>query len=373
MKLGISGAGRIGRMCIRKWFGTAGASTDLVAVNATCDAATLAHLLKYDSVHGTWDAEVRAEGNRLRINGKPVALLSDRDPARLPWKELGVELVIDATGRFGGKAAARLHLAAGARKTVLTYPAEGADATIVLGANDETYDPARHDVVSAASCTTNCLAVVLRVLDDAFGVEEVWMTAVHAYTGDQRHLDNPHADLRRARACAGSIVPTTTGVSRALKDVLPHLAPRAGGISVRVPTPDVSLVDAVVTLRRPVTGEEARDAFRRAAEGPAGAYLGYNELPLVSADYIGNEKSATVDGLSLMARGERLKILAWYDNEWAYACRVIELAERIARGEAFMGREPHGGKTDAGRRGTAAGAAAGNPGRSGGRGRAGCA
>ncbi len=333
MRVGLSGTGRIGRLVLRKVFSQPSINLDVSVINTTTSTHTLAHLLQYDTVHGKWDASMEIDGESLIINGRRVSIVSERDPGRLPWREYGVELAIDATGKFTDRAGLEKHLAAGARKALLTAPGQGMDATIVMGVNEETYDPERHHLVSAASCTTNCLAPVLHILDRAFGVERGWMTTVHAYTNDQKHLDNPHKDLRRARACTSSIVPTSTGVLKALRGVLPHLAPRVKGISLRVPTQDVSLMDLVADLKAPAQADEVRAAFRAASAGEMGAYVEYNELPLVSADYIGNEKSAVIDGLSLMTQDHQVKILAWYDNEWGYACRVADLARHMSNAE----------------------------------------
>jgi len=330
LRIALSGTGRIGRLFLRKYFSLMPPELELIAINTTAEVPALAHLLKYDSVHGRWDVPVEAEGSELAVNGRRIPVLSDRNPENLPWGELGVELVIDATGKFTAREQLERHLAAGAQRALLTAPGKNMDLTVVMGVNEHRYDPSRHRLVSAASCTTNCLAPVLHVLDQAFGVKRGWMTTIHAYTSDQRLLDNPHRDLRRARACASSIVPTSTGVSKALADVLPHLAPHINGISVRVPTQDVSLIDLQAELKREVDEEEVKRAFLAASQGEMGAYLGYNEIPLVSADYIGSEQSAIVDGLSLMAAGDEVKVLAWYDNEWAYACRIVDLARWIA-------------------------------------------
>jgi glyceraldehyde 3-phosphate dehydrogenase len=330
-QVGISGTGRIGRLLIRKAFTTGIPGAQVRAINSTSPIGTVAHLLKYDTVHGQWDADIRVEKDMLAINGQPVAFVSERDPALLPWGEYGIDIAIDATGKFNDRAGAARHLAAGAGRVVVTAPGQDLDLTVVMGVNEASYDPDKHKLLSAASCTTNCLAPVLHILDRAFGVESGWVTTVHAYTNDQNHLDNPHKDLRRARACTQSIVPTSTGVGKALSGVLPHLAPVIRGVSLRVPTQDVSLVDLTVELRRPVTKEEVRQAFKTAAQGALAAYVEYNELPLVSSDYVGNDKSAVIDGLSLMVSGRQAKVLAWYDNEWAYACRVLDFVAYVAQ------------------------------------------
>lgn len=333
MKVGLSGTGRIGRLYLRRAFSQEGSPCETVVINSTCPLPTLAHLLQYDTVHGKWDADVRAGSDGLVINGRRVPVIAERDPEKLAWEDYCVQLVIDATGKFTDRASLSKHLQRGARKALLTAPGKELDLTVVMGVNEKLYDPARHHLLSAASCTTNCLAPVLHVLDSAFGVKEGWMTTVHAFTNDQNHLDNPHKDLRRARACTNSIVPTNSGVSKALAEVLPHLASHVNGLSVRVPIPDVSLLDLQVALGRNVQSAEVKEAFESAVKNGLGNYLAYNELPLVSSDYIGNEKSAVVDGLSLMIRDNQVKLLAWYDNEWAYACRVFDLAQYIAEAE----------------------------------------
>lgn len=333
-RVAISGTGRIGRLLIRRAFTSGIPGAEVRAINSTSPAETVAHLLKYDTVHGRWDADICAENDKLVINGKAVAFVSERDPAQLPWRAHGIDIAIDATGKFKDRAGAGKHLAAGAKRVVVTSPGKDLDLTVVVGVNELSYDPERHTLMSTASCTTNCVAPVLHILDRAFGVESGWMTTVHAYTNDQNHLDNPHKDLRRARACTQSIVPTSTGVGEALSGVLPHLAPVIRGLSLRVPTQDVSLVDLTVDVRRPATKEEVRQTFRAAAQGSMAACVGYNELPLVSSDYIGNDKSAVIDGLSLMIAGRQVKVLAWYDNEWAYACRVLDFAAHVVKSDA---------------------------------------
>lgn len=331
MRVGLSGTGRIGRLIIRKALSQAATNLEWMVVNTTSSAATLAHLLQYDTVHGKWDARIEADRDELTINGTRLRVVSERNPAAIPWREHGIQLVIDATGRFTERHAMEMHLAAGAECVLLTAPSKHADLTIVMGVNEECYDPAKHRLLSAASCTTNCAAPILKLLDESFGIRRGWLTTVHAYTNDQNHVDNNHKDLRRARACASSIIPTATGVSQALIDVLPKLAPHMKGISVRVPTQNVSLLDLQLELKRPAQAESVRQAFLSAIDGKIGAYVDYNEMPLVSADYIGNEKSAIVDGLSIMTQGDQVKLLAWYDNEWAYACRVLDVANLVAK------------------------------------------
>lgn len=329
-KLGVSGVGRIGRLLIRRAFEQSEDGMGLKAINSSYPAGTIAHLLKYDTVHGTWNADVREEDGDILINGRRLRVVNERDPEQIPWKELGVEIAIDATGKFNDREGATKHLNAGARKVIITAPGKRMDLTVVMGVNDDKYDAERHTLLSAASCTTNCVSPVLHVLDSAFGVKSGWMTTVHSYTNDQKHMDNPHKDLRRARACTQSIIPTSTGVGKALVDVLPHLAPLVNGIAIRVPTPDVSLVDLTVQVNRPVDVEEVQKAFREAAAGPMAPYLGYSDAPLVSSDFIGCDKSAVIDGESIMAASDQIKVLAWYDNEWGYASRVMDLAATVS-------------------------------------------
>lgn len=330
MRLGISGAGRIGRLCIRRALSKQDADIEIGVINATCSTSVLAHLLLYDTVHGKWDAEIEAGPDHLFINGKRIEVISERDPGLLPWKAHGVELVIDATGKFRDRVSLGQHLSSGADRVILTCPGQ-VDLTVVMGVNEERYDPARHRLISAASCTTNCLAPVVHIMDRAFGVKRGWMTAIHAFTNDQNHLDNPHKDLRRARSCTSSLIPTSTGVTKALIDVLPDLAPRLKGISVRVPLQNVSLLDVQLELNASVQAADVERAFQEAAAGKLGAYVAYSDLPLVSSDYIGNDKSAVIDGLSIMTQEDQVKLLAWYDNEWAYASRVIDLARHISK------------------------------------------
>lgn len=328
-KVGISGTGRIGRLLIRKLLSSERGSVQLEAINSKYPAETIAHLLKYDTVHGQWDADISVVDGDLLINGSLIRMYSENDPAHIPWRSAGVEIAIDATGKFTDRAGAAKHLAAGASKVIVTAPGKQMDLTVVMGVNDHLLDSDKHTILSAASCTTNCVAPLLYVLDLAFQVERGWMTTVHSYTSDQNHLDNPHKDLRRARACTQSIVPTSTGVGAALRDVLPHLATRVEGLSVRVPTQNVSLVDLTVEVSKEVTPADVRRAFLHSKE-ILSRYIGFTDEPLVSSDYIGCEQSATVDGLSIMASGKQLKLLAWYDNEWAYSCRVLDLAEAVS-------------------------------------------
>ncbi len=329
--VGVSGMGRIGRLVIRIICSNPQSGYQLKVINSTYPAETIAHLLKYDTVHGKWDAKIEVpDENHIVINGQTIQMTYEREPANIGWDRYGVDLVVDATGKFNSREGASKHLAAGASNVLITAPGKQMDLTVVMGVNHHLYDPKKHKLVSAASCTTNCLSPVLHVLDQAFKVQAGWMTTVHAYTSDQNHLDNPHKDLRRARACTESIVPTTTGVGKALADVLPHLASRIQGMSLRVPTQDVSVIDLTVTVAERAALEEVKNALKKASEGPMAPYLGYCEEPLVSSDFIGNSKSAVVDALSVMAMGDQIKVLAWYDNEWAYASRVVELVQLMA-------------------------------------------
>ncbi|WP_163536269.1 type I glyceraldehyde-3-phosphate dehydrogenase [Gracilibacillus sp. YIM 98692] len=324
--IGVSGTGRIGRLLIRKMMTEEGMRTSLKAINSVYSAETIAHLLKYDSVHGKWDADISASANELRINGNVIHVVYHREPANIPWGKLGVDLAIDATGKFRDKQSASGHIHAGATSVIVTAPGKDLDLTVVMGVNEQLYNPEKHTYISAASCTTNCVAPVLKVLDDRFHIQKGWVTSIHSITSDQKPLDNPHKDLRRARASTQSIVPTTTGVGKALKDVLPHLASKMEGTAVRVPTQDVSLADLTVQVDDEYTADEVRAAFESASEGEMNKIVGSTNEPLVSVDYIGSSQSATVDGLSLEVMGDQIKVLAWYDNEWAYTCRVAELS-----------------------------------------------
>ncbi|MBQ7021272.1 MAG: type I glyceraldehyde-3-phosphate dehydrogenase [Phascolarctobacterium sp.] len=328
-KVGINGFGRIGREVFRVAF--TNPEVEIVAVNDLTDAETLAHLLKYDSVHGTFPHEVTVDGDYIVVDGKKVKVLAQTDPAKLPWGELGVEIVVESTGRFteGPKAAA--HIEAGAKKVIISAPAKQEDITIVMGVNEDKYDPAKHNIISNSSCTTNCLAPFTKVLMEKFGIESGLMTTVHSYTNDQRILDLPHKDLRRARAAACSIIPTTTGAAKAVALVLPELKGKLNGFAMRVPTPNVSITDLTVLLQKDTTAEEINAALKEAAEGKLKGILGYNELPLVSRDYNGCPLSSIVDGLSTMMVGPRMaKVVSWYDNEWGYSNRVVDLACYIA-------------------------------------------
>ncbi|MBZ5753365.1 glyceraldehyde-3-phosphate dehydrogenase [Metabacillus rhizolycopersici] len=329
INIAINGFGRIGRMVFRQAIKES--SFQIVAINASYPAETLAHLIKYDTVHGKFDGTVEVSQDHLLVDGKVIKLLNQRNPQELPWSELGIDVVIEATGKFNAKEKASLHLEAGAKKVILTAPGKNEDVTIVVGVNDEQLDITKHDVVSNASCTTNCLAPVVKVLDEQFGIENGLMTTVHAYTNDQKNLDNPHKDLRRARACAQSIIPTTTGAAKALAKVLPHLSGKLHGMALRVPTPNVSLVDLVVDVKCDVTVEQINNAFNNAAQGSMKGIIEFCDSPLVSVDFNTNPSSSIIDGLSTIVMGTRkVKVLAWYDNEWGYSCRVVDLVKLVA-------------------------------------------
>lgn len=329
-KVAINGFGRIGRMVFRK--AILEDDIDVVAINASYPAETLAHLIKYDTTHGKFPGEVIPNDDSLIVNGKRVQLYANRDPKQLPWGAIGIDIVIEATGKFNAREKAALHLDAGAKKVILTAPGKNEDVTIVMGVNQDKLDIEKHDIISNASCTTNCLAPVVKVLEEQFGIVNGLMTTVHAYTNDQKNIDNPHKDLRRARACAQSIIPTSTGAAKALSLVLPQMAGKLHGMALRVPTPNVSLVDLVVDLKREVTADEVNSAFLTAAAGPLKGILDLTDEPLVSVDFNTNEHSAIIDGLSTMVIGNnKVKVLAWYDNEWGYSCRVVDLLKYVAK------------------------------------------
>jgi glyceraldehyde 3-phosphate dehydrogenase len=331
IKVGINGFGRIGRNIFRA--AAADPEIEFLAVNDITDAKTLAHLLKYDSVLGPFKGDVKATDDALIVDGKKVKVLAVKDPADLPWKDLGVDIVVESTGKWTKRPDVIKHIEnAGAKKVIVSAPATDPDATIVLGVNEKTYDPAKHHILSNASCTTNCLAPVAKVLHENFGIEKGFMTTIHAYTNDQKILDQPHKDLRRARAAAVSQIPTTTGAAKAVGLVLPELKGKIDGIAIRVPTPNVSLVDLVALMKRPVTDKEVNEAFKKAAEGTLKGILAYTDEPLVSVDFMSNPHSAIVDGLSTkVLDGNLLKVMAWYDNEWGYSCRCVDLIKYIAR------------------------------------------
>ena len=330
IKVGINGFGRIGRLFYRAILET-GAKVEVIGVNDLTDAATLAHLLKYDSVHGRLSNEVSAGDGSIVVDGKELKVFSEPEPSKIPWGDIGVHTVVDATGRFREKRLALKHIEAGASKVLISAPAKGVDATIVPGVNDGVYDPDNHSVISLASCTTNCLASMAKVLNDAFKIESGLMTTVHAYTNDQRLLDMQHRDLRRARAAASNIVVTTTGAASAIGLVLPELAGKLNGLAMRVPVANVSVIDLVVNTKKPIDADSVNDVYKEAMEGALKGILDYTEEPLVSSDYIHNPHSVTIDGLSTMASGNMAKVIGWYDNEWGYSCRLAEMTEKIGR------------------------------------------
>lgn len=329
IRIGINGFGRIGRMVFRKALQEP--DVEVVAINASYPAATLAHMIKYDTIHGNLDIQIEVQEDVLLVEGHTVKLLSNRDPEQLPWSQLGVDFVVEATGKFRDRDGAGKHLKAGAKKVVITAPGKEEDVTIVMGVNEEIYEAKNHHIISNASCTTNCLAPLVKVLDREFGIVQGMMTTVHSYTNDQKNLDNPHKDLRRARACTQSIIPTTTGAAKAVGKVLPHLNGKLNGISLRVPTPNVSVVDLVVNVEKDVTVEQVNEALQEASTTYMKPYLSVCMEPLVSSDFNHTEYSTIVDGLSTMVMGtNQIKVLAWYDNEWGYSCRVVDLSKYIA-------------------------------------------
>ncbi|SHI59220.1 type I glyceraldehyde-3-phosphate dehydrogenase [Lutispora thermophila] len=333
IKVALNGFGRIGRIVTRiiaeKWDNS---ELELVAINARADVGTLAHLLKYDSAYGRFNGTVEALEDAMVINGKTIKVLSESDAKNLPWKDMGVDIVIESTGAYTKRDKAMEHIHAGAKKVVITAPGVDEDATIVMGVNEEIYDPKNHAIISNASCTTNCLAPVAKVLDEKFGIEHGLMTTIHSYTNDQRILDKTHKDLRRARSAAESIIPTTTGAAKAVGKVLPQLKGKLNGFALRVPTPTVSITDLVCNFRNDVTVEAINAALKEASEGSLKGILGYSEEPLVSIDYKGDDRSSIIDALSTMVMGDRMaKVVAWYDNEWGYSCRTVDLVEYIAK------------------------------------------
>ncbi len=328
IKIGINGFGRIGRNFLRCSMADSG--LEIVAVNDITDAATLAHLLKYDSVHGNLKEEVSVDGDSIRVAGRTIKVLAERNPADLPWGELGVDIVVESTGLFRDHDSASKHIAAGAKKVVISAPAVEPDGTFVMGVNNTTYDPDKHHIISNASCTTNCLAPVAKVLNDTFGIELGIMTTIHSYTNGQRILDLPHKDLRRARAAALSMIPTTTGAAKAVALVLPELQGKLDGFAIRVPTPNVSVVDLVANLGRDTTVDEVNGAMKAAAEGELKGILRYSEEPLVSIDFNGMDESSALDaGFTRMMGPRMVKVLSWYDNEWGYSCRIRDLIKYI--------------------------------------------
>ncbi len=323
MKVGINGFGRIGRLVLK-----AARNTDIefVGINDITDAKTLGHLLKYDSIHGRYPGEVIVDGDTLVVEGKRIPVLAEKDPSKLPWKSLGADVILECTGKFTTKEDASKHITAGAKKVLISAPAKGHDGTFILGVNSDQYDKNKHHVISIGSCTTNCLAPVAKVLMDNFGIVKGFMTTIHAYTADQRLQDAPHKDLRRARAAALSLVPTSTGAAKAIAEVLPSLKGKLDGVAIRVPTPDSSLVDLAVVLEKEVTAQQLNDAFRKAASsGPLSRTLEYTEDPIVSIDITGNPHGSVVDGLMTSASGNLAKVFAWYDNEWGFSCRMVDM------------------------------------------------
>ncbi|MDR1728067.1 MAG: type I glyceraldehyde-3-phosphate dehydrogenase [Acidobacteriota bacterium] len=329
IKVAINGFGRIGRNFVR--CSVNDPEIEVVAINDITKPETLAHLLKYDSVLGRFGKSVAVDGDKLVIGGKPVRIFSEKDPAALDWSSLGATVVVESTGKFTDGTAAKAHIKGTVKKVVISAPGKNVDGMFTMGVNHTSYDPAKHHIVSNASCTTTCLAPVVKVLDDSFGIEAGFMTTVHSYTNDQNLLDLPHKDLRRARAAASNIVPSTTGAAKAIGEILPHLKGKLDGFAIRVPTPNVSLVDLVVTVKKPASAEEVNAAFKAASEGALKGYLGYSDEPLVSSDYLHCEFSGTVDALSTKATANLVKAVAWYDNEWGYSCRLRDMVKHVAK------------------------------------------
>jgi glyceraldehyde 3-phosphate dehydrogenase len=330
VKVAINGFGRIGRLVLRA--GLKSKDVEFVAVNDITDTKTLAHLLKYDSVHGTIDADVKAKDNAIVVNGKEIKTYAIREPESLPWKDLGVDVVLESTGKFTDRAGAEKHLIAGAKKVIISAPAKGPDVTFVLGVNQEVYDKSKHHVISMGSCTTNCLAPIAKILQKEYGIEYGLMTTIHAFTNDQVVLDEPHKDLRRARAAALSMIPTTTGAAKAIAEVIPELKGKLDGLAIRVPTPNVSIVDFVATLSTKVTKEEVNGKFRTYAEGPMKGILACCDEPLVSRDFNGDPHSSTVDmENTYVVGGNMIKVLSWYDNEWGFSNRMLELLSFVMK------------------------------------------
>ena len=329
-RIAINGFGRIGRMVFRR--AIKDPNLEVVAINASYSTDILAHLIKYDTIQGTFDGVVEIDAENLIVDGKTVKVVSDRDPANLPWGALQVDIIVEATGKFNYREGAAKHIQAGAKKVVLTAPGKMEDVTIVMGVNEEAYVDGEHQIISNASCTTNCLAPIVKVLDKELGIVNGLMTTVHSITNDQNNLDNPHKDLRRARACGQSIIPTTTGAAKAVEKVLPHLKGKLNGLALRVPTPNVSLVDLVINVEKETSVDEVNNILKKASLNGYTGIIGYSEEPLVSSDYIGNPNSAIVDGLSTMVMDNRqVKVLAWYDNEWGYSSRVVDLVNYVSK------------------------------------------
>ena len=326
VKIGINGFGRIGRLVFRI---AQDAGVDVVGVNDITNAATLAHLLKYDSVHGKYSGTVTSSEGKLTVNGRDIPITAERDPANLPWGKLGADIVVESTGLFRDQETAGKHIKAGAKKVLISAPAKEPDGTFVLGVNADDYDKAKHNIISIGSCTTNCLAPVTKVLYDTFGIEKGFMTTIHSYTNDQRILDLPHKDLRRARSAAMSMIPTTTGAARAIAEVIPEVKGKFDGCAIRVPTPDGSMVDLAVILEKEVTRDEVNTAMKAAANGPMKGFLEYNEDPIVSIDVVGNSHSSVFDSMMTMASGKFVKVFSWYDNEWGFSCRMVDMIKRM--------------------------------------------
>ncbi|HWO57203.1 MAG TPA: type I glyceraldehyde-3-phosphate dehydrogenase [bacterium] len=327
IKVGINGFGRIGRLVYRAAMNNP--QIDIVGINDICDAPTMAHLLKYDSIHRRLDVAVKADGDALVVGAKRIKVTAEKDPTKLPWKELGAETVLESTGLFTDREKAAAHLTAGARRVLISAPAKKVDGTFVIGVNDKDYDPKKHMVISIGSCTTNCLAPVAKVLDAEYGIVSGYMTTVHAYTNDQRILDLPHKDLRRARAAAMSLIPTSTGAAKAIGLVLPQLEGKLDGVAVRAPVPDGSLVDLTCVTAKPATAEGINAAMKKAAEGPMKGILYYCEDPIVSMDIVGDPHSSIFDARETRANGNLVKVFSWYDNEWGFSCRVVEMLARM--------------------------------------------
>jgi len=331
IKVGINGFGRIGRNAFKIAQKNLNKDVEIVAINDLTDTRTLAHLLKYDSLYGKFDGTVEAKEGSLVVNGKEIKILAERDPKNLPWKDLGVDIVVESTGLFTKRDKAMSHVEAGARKVIISAPATNEDITIVMGVNEKSYDPDKHTIISNASCTTNCLAPYAKVLDENFGIEKGLMTTVHSYTNDQRILDLPHSDLRRARAAAQSIIPTTTGAAKAVALVLPQLKGKLNGFAMRIPTPTVSVADLVCIVRKNTTVDEVNEVLKKAAEGELKGIMAFCDEPLVSADFRGDSHSSIIDGLSTMVmEGNMVKVVSWYDNEWGYSNRIVDLVNYVA-------------------------------------------
>jgi glyceraldehyde 3-phosphate dehydrogenase len=326
VKIGINGFGRIGRLVFRA---AQKSNLEIVGINDITNAATLAHLLKYDSIHGRFSGRVGYDDNSLVVDGRKIPIMSERDPASLPWSVVGAQIIVESTGLFRDKESASKHIAAGAKKVLISAPAKQPDGTFVLGVNDKNYDKNTHHIISIGSCTTNCLAPIAKVILDNFGIEKGFMTTIHSYTNDQRILDLPHKDLRRARAAALSMIPTTTGAAKAISEVIPVLKGKMDGCAIRVPTADGSLVDLAVTMEKSATREEINAAMKKAAEGPMKGVLEYNEDPIVSVDVVGNSHSSIFDSLQTMAMGRLAKVFSWYDNEWGFSCRMVDILGRM--------------------------------------------